>query len=125
MKSKILTVLSALLGLMLLNGGLNKFFNYMPVPEDLDPELMKDFDALMEITWLMPLIAIAEIIGGALLIFPRTRALGALILFPVLVGILLTHIVVDPSQLVIAIIMWAILLWIIFDNREKYKPIFQ
>lgn len=125
MKSKILTVLSALLGLMLLNGGLNKFFNYMPVPEDLDPELMKDFDALMEITWLMPLIAIAEIIGGALLIFPRTRALGALILFPVMVGILLTHIVVDPSQLVIAIIMWAILLWIIFDNREKYKPIFQ
>ncbi len=124
MKSKILTVLSAIFGLLLINGGLNKFFNYMPVPEDLNPELVKDFEALVEISWLMPLIGIAEIIGGALLIFPRTRALGALIVFPVMVGILLTHIFIDPSQIIMAVVIWAILLWIIYDNREKYKPIF-
>lgn len=124
MKSKILTTLSAFFGLLLINGGLNKFFHYMPTPEDLNPELVKDFEALVEISWLMPLIAIAEIIGGALLIFPRTRALGALIVFPVMVGILLTHVFVDPSQIIIAIVIWAILLWIIYDNREKYAPIF-
>jgi len=123
MKSKILTVLSAMFGLLLINGGLNKFFNYMPAPEDLNPELIKDFEALVEISWLIPLIAAAETIGGALLIFPRTRALGALIVFPVMVGILLTHIFVDPSQIIIAIVIWTILLLIIYDNREKYALI--
>ncbi len=125
MKQKILTVLSVLFGLLLLNGGLNKFFNYMPVPEDMAEEMMKDFGAIMEISWLMPLIAIAEIIGGLLIIFPKTRALGAVVIFPVAVGILLTHIFVDTSGLLIALVIWAILLWIIYENREKYRPMFK
>lgn len=123
MKRKILNVLSAIFGLLLVNGGLNKFFNYMPTPENLNPELVKDFEALVEIAWLMPLIALAELIGGALLIFPKTRALGALIVLPVMVGVLLTHIFVDLSGLPTAIVIWAILLWILFDNREKYLSI--
>lgn len=73
----------------------------------------------------MPLIAIAEIVGGALLIFPKTRALGALIVLPVMVGVLLTHIFVDSSQIIIAIVIWAILLWILYDSWDKYKPIFK
>lgn len=123
MKRKILNVLSAIFGLLLVNGGLNKFFNYMPTPENLNPELVKDFEALVEIAWLMPLIALAELIGGALLIFPKTRSLGALIVLPVMVGVLLTHIFVDLSGLPTAIVIWAILLWILFDNREKYLSI--
>src|SRR5690606_26445860 len=113
MKQNILNVLSLLLGLLLINGRLNKYFNYMPVPEDMAEEMMKDFGAIMEISWLMPLIAIAEIIGGLLIIFPKTRAFGAVVLFPVMVGILLTHIFVDTSGLLIALVIWAILLWII------------
>jgi putative oxidoreductase len=123
MKNKILTVVSALFGLLLINGGLDKFFHYMPTPEDLPTELMNDFNALVEIEWLMPLIATAELIGGILLIFPRTRALGALIVLPVMVGVLLTHIFVAPDQLVIPIVIWAILLWILYDNRKKYAAI--
>ncbi|MEC3880287.1 DoxX family protein [Parapedobacter sp. 10938] len=123
MKGKILTVLSAIFGLLLINGGLDKFLHYMPTPEDLNPELIKDYAAISEIRWLMPLIALAELIGGALLIFPKTRALGALIVFPVMVGVLLTHIFVDTSGLPIAVVIWAILLWILFDNREKYSSI--
>ncbi|MBS1558872.1 MAG: DoxX family membrane protein [Bacteroidetes bacterium] len=123
MKNKILNVLSILFGLLLINGGLNKFFNYIPTPENLNPELIKDTQALLEIVWLMPLIATAEIVGGALLIFKKTRALGALIVFPSMVGVLLVHTFVDNSGLIMAIVLWAILLWIIYDNRERYLPI--
>lgn len=123
MKNKILTAVSAIFGLLLINGGLNKFLEYMPTPDNLNPELVKDFEAIDEISWLLPLIGIAEILGGALIIFPKTRALGALIVFPVMVGVLLTHIFVDPDQLVTAIVIWVILLWIIFDNRRKYLVI--
>lgn len=123
MKDRILNVFAAIYGLLLVNGGLNKLFHYMPTPEDLSQELLRDFEALAEVSWLMPLIALAEISGGVLIVFPKTRALGALIVFPVMVGVLLTHVFVDPSQIVIAIVIWAILLWIIYDNRERYLPI--
>ncbi|WP_066830140.1 DoxX family protein [Rufibacter ruber] len=122
MKQKLLTGLSLLFGLLLINGGLNKFFNYMPVPENLPEELVKDSTALMEIAWLMPLIGFAEVLGGILIIFPKTRALGALVIFPVMVGVLLTHLLVEPSGLPIALVIWAILLWIIYENRKKYLP---
>ena len=64
MKSKILLVVCILTGLIFINAGLNKFFNYMPVPEDLPEDLMKLMQAMMTIKWLMPLVAIAEILGG-------------------------------------------------------------
>lgn len=120
MKKKILNILSIIFGLLLLNGGLSKLFHYMPVPDNLPEALVKDNLALMEIAWLMPLIAIAEIIGGILIIIPKTRALGALVVFPVMVGVLLTHLFVAPDGLPIALVIWAILLWIIVDNWNRY-----
>lgn len=120
MNRKVLNILSVLLGLLLLNGGLNKFFNYMPVPEDLPEAIARDNEALMEITWLMPLIASVEILGGLLILFPKTRALGALVIFPVMVGILLTHIFVAPEGLIMALLIWSVLLWVLYENKEKY-----
>ena len=120
MKKKTLNIISFIFSLLLINGGLNKFLNYMPVPEDLPAELLNDNTALMEIEWLIPLVGIAEILGGILIVFPKTRALGALVIFPVMVGVLLTHIFVAPSGLPVALVIWAILVWIIYENREKY-----
>lgn len=123
MKQKILFVISLLFGLMFINAGLNKFLNYMPYdPKAIPAEMMKDMGAFMEITWLMPLIAIAEISGGLLFIIPKTRALGAIIILPVMVGIILTHTLVAPSGLPIALVLLAINLWVIIENREKYLP---
>ena len=122
MKKKILFVVSLLFGLMFINSGLNKFFNYIPVPKDLPVGLMKLMGAFIEIKWLLPLIAFAEIIGGVLVIIPKYRALGALIIFPVMIGILLTHIINAPSNLILAIVLFAINLWIIIENRQKYLP---
>jgi uncharacterized membrane protein YphA (DoxX/SURF4 family) len=122
MKKKILFVVSLLFGLMFINAGLNKFFNYMPVPKDMPEKLMKTMGAFMEISWLMPLIGIAEILGGVLFIPNKTRALGAIIIFPVMIGILLTNIIYAPSGLPIALVLLAINLWVIIENRAKYLP---
>ena len=108
MKNKILFVVSLLFGLMFINSGLNKFFNYMPMPKDMPESLMKLMQTFMQITWLMPLIAVAEIVGGILVITSKYRALGAIIIFPVMVGIILTHIINAPSGLVITVVLFAI-----------------
>ncbi len=120
MKRKVLFVLCLLTGLMFVNAGLNKFFNYMPVPKDLPEKMMKMSMAMMEIKWLMPLVAVAEIVGGILFIIPRFRALGAVILFPVIIGIVLTHITVAPSGLPMVLAMLGIIIWSMIDNRKKY-----
>lgn len=119
MKKKIMFVVSLLFGLVFINAGLNKFFNYMPIPEDLPENMVKLMSAIMEVSWLIPLVAFAEILGGLLFAIPKTRVLGAMVIFPIIIGILLTNINSAPSDLPIALILLAINLWIIYENREK------
>ncbi len=120
MKQKMLTIATVLFALMFINGGLNKFFNYIPVPPDLPAELVKVNTALMQITWLMPLIAVVELVGGILLLIPKYRAVGAIIIFPIMVGIVCIHATVALSGLPLAIVLSLILIWIIWENRSKY-----
>lgn len=79
--------------------------------------------AFMEIGWLFPLVAVAEIVSGALFIIPRYRALGAVILLPVMVGIQLTHFTAYRSLIPMGLVLLAIHIWAIFENREKYLPL--
>lgn len=93
----------------------------MPVPEDLPENMVKLMSAFMKISWLMPLVGFAEVLGGLLFAIPKTRALGAIVIFPVMIGILLTHIISVPSGLPIVLVLLAINLWVIYENREKYS----
>ena len=123
MKNKILFFVCLLFGLMFINAGLNKFLNYMPVPKDLPESMMKVMGAMMQISWLMPLVGIIEITGGILFTIPRFRALGAIIILPVMVGIVLLNIFNAPTGLPIALVLFAINIWVIIENRAKYLPL--
>lgn len=122
MKKKILFVISLLFGLMFINSGLNKFFNYMPMPKDMPESMLKIMTAFMQIGWLMPLIAVVEITGGLLFITNKYRALGAIIILPIMIGIVVHHITTAPSGLPIVLPLLAINCWVIIENREKYLP---
>ena len=95
----------------------------MPMPEDMPAEAMKVMTAFVDIGWLMPLVGVAEIVGGVLCITNKYRALGAIIIFPIMIGILLTNILTIPSGLPMAAVLMAINLWMIIDNREKFMPL--
>jgi uncharacterized membrane protein YphA (DoxX/SURF4 family) len=122
MKHKILFVVCLLTALVFINAGLDKFFHYMPPPKEMPEKMVKAGMAFMEIGWLMPLVGAIEIIGGLLLISARTRALGAIVILPVLAGILPAIISMAPSGLPVVLILLAVILWVIVDNREKYLP---
>ncbi|RBL89801.1 DoxX family protein [Chitinophaga flava] len=122
MKKKILFVVCLLFGLMFINAGLNKFFNYMPAPKDLPETMLKQMGAFMTISWLMPLIGTAEVVGGVLFITGKFRALGAIIILPVMIGIVLTNLLYVPSGLPMVLVLLAINIWVIIENRQKYMP---
>ncbi|KFE98453.1 DoxX family protein [Chryseobacterium formosense] len=117
-------IICLIFGLMFINAGLNKLFNYMPMPEQ-TPEQMKIFEAFNQLHWLMPLVGIVEAIGGILFIFPKTRALGAIVILPVMVGIILHVFTIDKSTMGMSIagVLFLINIWIIIDNKEKYKAL--
>lgn len=116
-----LFVISLLFGLMMINGGLNKFLHYIPMPPmpEAATKLMMVF---IESQWLMSLIAVIEVIAGILIIIPKTRALAALMIFPITVGIVFFHIFQDASGMIMGFVLLLINLWIIFENKEKYMP---
>ena len=118
-------IICLLFGLFFILMGLNKFLNFMPMPKDMTPEQMDMMAAFMKIKWLMPLVGTAEVLGGLLFAIPKTRALGAIVIFPVMVGILLHDTIVEPSAAVMAIVLMLINLWMIGDNWNKYKPMIQ
>lgn len=107
---------------MFINAGLDKFFHYMPIPP-MEPELIKVGEAFMAISWLMPLVATVEIIAGLLFIFPKTRALGAIVILPVMVGIIAHNAVYMPTGLAVAGILFLINLWVLYEHKNKYQSI--
>lgn len=117
-------IICLLFGLMFINAGLNKFLNYMPI-EKPTPEQMELFAAFEKIFWLMPLVGAVEIVGGLLFIFPKTRALGAIVILPVMVGIVIHVFTMDksPMGMSIAGVLFLINLWMLIDNKEKYKAL--
>lgn len=121
MKKKVLFGVSLLFGLMMINSGMNKFLNYMPMPEmsEAAGQLMYAF---MQAKWLFPLIAVVEIVAGILFITNKLRALGAIMILPVIIGIVLFHLVLDPAGAMISLVLLAINGWVIFENRENYFP---
>lgn len=113
-------ILFVLFGLMFANSGLDKFLHYMPIPP-LEPEVLKVGEAFMSITWLMPLVGAIELSAGLLFLFRKTRLLAALMIFPVMVGIILHNAVYMPSGLLIAGVFFLINIWVLYENKERIK----
>ena len=86
MKNKIFTGARILFGLMMANSGLNKFLNYMPIPE-----MSESAEALMgalgESIYIFPLVAIVELVAGGLIITKKYNALGAILMMSVTINI--------------------------------------
>lgn len=116
-------ILCILFGVGMIIFGANKFFNFIPAPQ-LTPKQQEIFGALMKIGWLMPLIALAEIFGGFLIAIPKTRAVGALVILPIIVGILAHHLHHDISGIGAGIFFALIELWILVENKDKYAKLF-
>lgn len=121
MKNKVLVGLCVLFGLMMVNAGANKLFGYI-VPQ-LTPDQLVLQSAFETLKWIMPLVAVVEILGGVLIAIPKTRVLGALIILPVMIGIVIHHAVFEPATIAISLVMLVINVVVIVDNKDKFLPI--
>ena len=121
MRSKIVMVLSIVFGIFMANSGLKKFTSHMPTPEFADSGVSL-MTAMGNSGWLIPLIALIEIGAGIMLIIGRTRPLGAIMMLPITTGIMLFHMISEPSGMIIGLAVFLLNAFLIFENREKYMP---
>ena len=124
MKNKIFTGARILFGLMMANSGLNKFLNYMPIPE-----MSESAEALMgalgESIYIFPLVAIVELVAGGLIITKKYNALGAILMMPVTINIFLIHIVLNPAGIILSLVLLVINIWVLFENKSKFAALFE
>ena len=94
MKNLKLLIPSALLGLLMIIFGLNKFIGFIAVdpPKDLTAQ---NFMGAMFTSYLFVVVGILEVAAGVLLIIPRTTFLGWLLIAPVIFNIVAFHIAHD------------------------------
>ena len=128
MARRLYLLLSIIYGGMLASTGINKLLpkksKILPMPEML-PEAKRTIKALVESGWIWDLVGISQIIGGLILIHPRFRALGSIILLPVNIGIFLFHLIEDaPERIPMTVVILVINLLFIYIERKKYKPLF-
>ncbi len=116
-------ILYLLFALLFINAGLDKFFHYMPMPE-MTTEMQKVMDAFTTLKWVMLLTGMVELVAGILILFPKTRVLGAVMIFPVMIGIICHNATFMPQGLVIAGVLFVINISMIADNWSKIKPLF-
>jgi putative oxidoreductase len=109
-----------LLAIVFIVFGANFFINFMPMPPLTGDTLT--FMNLFGGSGYMALIKILEIGFGVLLILSKTRALGLLLVLPIVVNILCFEVFI-AKQPGIGIALLIINIIGIYFNREKYKGI--
>ncbi len=121
---KVTTIISIILGLILIIFGLNKFLNFMPVMELSAPGL-EFMGAFVKVGYGMTLVAIVEIITGILIASNKYRAFALVILFPILLNALLFHLFLDPENMLLAVLVVVMNIFLMYAVRDKYAALFQ
>lgn len=124
MNEKVTLVARLILGLILLVFGLNKFFNFMPTP-DMPPEAGALMGAFAEAGYMFPMIALVEIITGALLLIGILVPLALVLLAPLSVNIILFHLALAPGGIIPGLIVFALNAYLLFAYIDCYKPLLQ
>jgi putative oxidoreductase len=110
-----------LLGAMFIFGGATHLFHFGPTP----PPVAGDAETFMKLfgsTGYMTVIKICELLFGVLVLIPKTRALGLILLAPIVVNILIfeLHIAKAPGIGVALVVVNALAIYL---NKEKYSSI--
>ncbi len=119
MNSKVFMVIRILLGLFVLVFGFNKFFNFIPM-EAPTGDAGAYFGALMSSKTLM-LVALVEIIAGLALILDKFGALMSLILMSVSINAVLFHAILDPANIMGALILLVLNIAVLIGYKNSYK----
>ena len=135
-------ILRLFLGGMMIYGGIGKFGKPTPpantmlvMEENKKQELLQNeevlkiknyFFGMKQSGFAYELLGIAEILGGLLVLSQFFSVIGALILIPITINILLFHLKLEPndiSELVMSVLFFTINWALLFKEYKLFKPL--
>ncbi len=122
MNPKVVLGLRVLLGLFMLIFGLNKFANFIPQPE-MSGDALDVMMGFVKSGYIMPIVAIVEIVAGILLLIGRFVPLALVILFPVMLNALLFHLALDPGGAAGAGVAVVLNIILFFAYKDRFAGI--
>ena len=108
-------------GIMLIVFGLNIFFQFMPAPE-FNEAASAYLGALFATGYIFPIMAIVWILVGLLFIFNKCSPLGAVIIFPISLNIILFHIFLDFTGWLFGFMILILNLYMLYVHWNAYRP---
>ena len=92
-------IVAVLLGAIFIVFGLNFFFNFIAIPHPPEGSPAAAFIGAMYSTGYLKLVKILEVVGGLLLVLPRLRTLGLVIIGAIVFNIACIHQFLMPAPL--------------------------
>lgn len=124
MKKHLPTIAGTLLGLCFLAASIPVLFNLVPFPKQPEGTPAAYFMAAFVPTGYVKFVKMFEFIGGIVVLVPRLRNIGLLLLGPVIVNIIAFHTLIeDPKHLLNPIfgIIFVCALFLLWDARGKFS----
>lgn len=118
------TLPGAVLGILMIIFGLNKFIGFIAVDPPADP-VAQAFLGSMFTTYLFKVVALAEITGGVFLLVLKLRFLGWLLLSPVIFNIAAFHVAHDFIGNGIWLLPAALFIWVGVNFRSSLSQLLQ
>jgi uncharacterized membrane protein YphA (DoxX/SURF4 family) len=122
-QSKLYFAARILLGLIFMVFGANGFLHFLPQPPA-PPAAMAFGGALAATGYMMPLIKGTEVLMGLLLLSGRLVPLALVVLAPVVVNIVGFHLFLAPAGLALPLVIVALGLYLAWNERTAYAPLF-
>ena len=120
MKTHILLAVRVLMGLMFVGSSIAGMLGKIPPPE---PEAAQAFMGVLFTSGLLYLVKVLELLCGVALVCGVFVPLSLLVLAPIVVNIAFFHVMLDPSGIIVAVVLLA--LWGVnaMDQWHVLRPL--
>ena len=116
-------IVRILVGALMLFASLSYFFKFGEQPAPVG-DMKTVMDGFMASKYLLPLAKSVELIAGLTIISGKFMKIGAVILVPVTLNILLINVFMMPEGIPIAAALFVGNLFLIYTNWDSYKGLF-
>jgi len=114
-------VVRLLMGLLFLFSSIVVLFNIFPQPE-LSGNVKIFMDGVNATGYLLPLIKVTELLCGVAFLTGWFVPLASVVISPIIINIFLFHLLVDPSGLLVGVLLVLANSFLAYSNWEKYRP---
>ncbi len=122
-KETITKIFRILLGIFLIVYALNQFFHFLPLSYGQMPENSRDF--LDAVVIYLPFLYIFEMLIGVLLILNKWTKFILIVIFPLSLAFLIFNFTNnDMTKIFPALFVAFLNVFLLFKNKETYKPLF-